>query len=557
MTILTLMLLLSFLETSITLTCGNIFRNCTITIKTVNTWTAQVSLQGCLEATDWNIFREATDNIHDYTETVSDYISWCTSVCVFPNQKPWFNGDIKQNIRKRREALKSGDQGEYKTARYELERSITAAKRAHSQKLESLYLNNNTGSMWQGIQAATNYWTTTTTPDTRDATLPDSLNNFYARFDRLNTDTPSKAPCDSMDTAFQVTHAQVLRPLKQPLTIQGTEVERADSHRFLGLQVTSDLSWSLNTAATVKKAQQRLYFIRLLRKSGLNQRPLTLAYSGLVESILTSGITVWYGNITQAERRSLQRIIKSAERIIGTTLPSMDSIYSQCCWRRAERIIRDSLHPAHPLLKHKQCKYSLRHSRADSLITHTRYLNSFFPATDANVSMALSLLLDIINKQQLAHPDGVFIVAGDFNQACLKTVLPKFIQHVKFATRGENTLDHVYSNIKHTGRGGSDHLCLSLTPISQLQDCFSRTLWDLFFSHNLQEHISDSLSWTTNTMATVKKAQQRLHFLRVLRRTNLEEKLLVTFYRATIESILTYGITAWHAGCSVEIQPID
>ena len=36
-----------------------------------------------------------------------------------------------------------------------------------------------------------------------------------------------------------------------PLTIQGTEVERADSHRFLGLQVTSDLSGSLKTAATV------------------------------------------------------------------------------------------------------------------------------------------------------------------------------------------------------------------------------------------------------------------------------------------------------------------
>ena len=134
---------------------------------------------------------------------------------VFPNQKPWFNGDIKQNIRIRREAFKSGGQEEYKRARYDLERSITAAKRAHSKKLESLYLNNNTRSMWKGIQAATNYRTTMTTPDTRDATLPDSLNNFYARFDRLNTDTPSKAPCDSMDTAFQITHAQVLRALKQ------------------------------------------------------------------------------------------------------------------------------------------------------------------------------------------------------------------------------------------------------------------------------------------------------------------------------------------------------
>lgn len=54
------------------------------TTRTVNAWTdsAMASLQGYLDATDTNIFKEATDNIHDYTETVSDYISWCTSLCV-------------------------------------------------------------------------------------------------------------------------------------------------------------------------------------------------------------------------------------------------------------------------------------------------------------------------------------------------------------------------------------------------------------------------------------------------------------------------------------------
>src|SRR4029434_6775011 len=39
---------------------------------------------------------------------------------------------------------------------------------------------------------------------------------------------------------------------------------------------------------------------------------------------------------------------------------------------------------------------------------------------------------------------------------------------------------------------------------------------------------------------TVKKAQQRLHFLRVLGRNNLECKLMVAFYRTTIEIVLTY-----------------
>lgn len=116
-------------------------------------------------------------------------------------------------------------------------------------------------------------------------------------------------------------------------------VERADSYRFLGLQVKPELRWTHNTTATVKKAQQRLHFIRLLRKVGLNHRPLTHAYRGLIESILTAGITVWYGNTTQAEREALQRVIKTAEGVIGTKPPTMDTMYEQRCRKKTESII--------------------------------------------------------------------------------------------------------------------------------------------------------------------------------------------------------------------------
>ncbi len=128
----------------------------------------------------------------------------------------------------------------------------------------------------------------------------------------------------------------------------------------------------------------------------------------------------------------------------------------------------------------------------------------------ANITTALGYLLTAISKQQQAHPDGVFIIAGDFNRASLKTVLPKFHQHVKCPTRGKNILDHVYSNIKHGYKasplpnlGLLDHISLFLTPAyrplinrvkpsvktiqiwpegssGQLQDCFSRTDWTVF-----------------------------------------------------------------------------
>ncbi|KAI4887034.1 hypothetical protein NFI96_005191 [Prochilodus magdalenae] len=58
----------------------------------------------------------------------------------------------------------------------------------------------------------------------------------------------------------------------------------------------------------------------------------------------------------------------------------------------------------------------------------------------ANAKAALCELYSAISGLQNTHPDGLFIVAGDFNHVNLKSVLPKFHQHVNFATRGANAL---------------------------------------------------------------------------------------------------------------------
>lgn len=93
---------------------------------------------------------------------------------------------------------------------------------------------------------------------------------------------------------------------------------------------------------------------------------------------------------------------------------------------------------------------------------------------DANTTTALDHLLTAISKQQRDHPDGVYAIAGDLNKANSKTVLPRFDRHVHCPTRGENTLDHVYSNIKYGFKaspllhlGQSDHISLFLTPANR------------------------------------------------------------------------------------------
>ncbi len=70
-------------------------------------------------------------------------------------------------------------------------------------------------------------------------------------------------------------------------------------------------------------------------------------YRGTIESILTSCITVWYGACNASCRKSLQRIVRAAEKIVGVSLPSLQDIYSTRLTHKALSIAGDPTHPTH------------------------------------------------------------------------------------------------------------------------------------------------------------------------------------------------------------------
>ncbi|XP_051562655.1 uncharacterized protein LOC127446057 [Myxocyprinus asiaticus] len=132
-----------------------------------------------------------------------------------------------------------------------------------------------------------------------------------------------------------------------PITINGAPVERVSNFKFLGVHITEELTWSGHTEAVVKKAHQRLFFLRRLRKFGMNQHILTRFYTSTEESILTGCITAWNGNSNALNHKALQRVVRTARHIIGGELPSLQEIYTRRCVRKARRIIGDSSHPSH------------------------------------------------------------------------------------------------------------------------------------------------------------------------------------------------------------------
>ncbi len=109
------------------------------------------------------------------------------------------------------------------------------------------------------------------------------------------------------------------------------------------------------------------------------------------------------------------------------------------------------------------------HSVAFLLASSGTSLHYLPPILDTG--LALSKLHEELSGYINKHPDAASIVAGDFNKANLRKVMPNFHQHVSCPTRGPNTLDHCYTQFKNAYKarslpafGKSDHTAIFLTP---------------------------------------------------------------------------------------------
>ncbi len=66
-----------------------------------------------------------------------------------------------------------------------------------------------------------------------------------------------------------------------------------------GVNISEDLSWTTHIQTQVRKARQRLYHLRQLRKFRVSPSILKTFYAGTIESVLTQCISVWYGKQLQ------------------------------------------------------------------------------------------------------------------------------------------------------------------------------------------------------------------------------------------------------------------
>ncbi|KAK0148950.1 hypothetical protein N1851_010634 [Merluccius polli] len=164
-----------------------------------------------------------------------------------------------------------------------------------------------------------------------------------------------------------------------PITLCDSTIDTVESFRFLGTIISQDLKWELNISSLIKKAQQRMYFLRQLKKFNLPRTMMVHFYSSIIESILTSSITIWYAAATAKDKGRLQRVIRSAEK----------DLYTSRTLRRAGKIVADPSHPGHKLFETLPSGRRLRSIRTKT----SHHKNSFFPSATSLINKAQTYML--------------------------------------------------------------------------------------------------------------------------------------------------------------------
>ena len=100
------------------------------------------------------------------------------------------------------------------------------------------------------------------------------------------------------------------------LKINNAPVEVINSTKLLGTIITDDLKWDQNTNYIVRKANARMELLRKVASFGASKEDLKTIYILFVRSQLEQNSVVWHSSITEENKCDLERVQKSAVRII-------------------------------------------------------------------------------------------------------------------------------------------------------------------------------------------------------------------------------------------------
>ena len=148
--------------------------------------------------------------------------------------------------------------------------------------------------------------------------LPDAQNPIINAWSTLNRYVTEH----DMKLNFDKTKVMLFNPGRKydftPLisTSDGKYLEVVEKYKLLGIVIRSDLRWCDNTDNLFKRAMNKMWMLRNLKRMGASKHELLDIYIKHCRSILELAVPVWNSMLTKKEVKQLERAQKIGLAII-------------------------------------------------------------------------------------------------------------------------------------------------------------------------------------------------------------------------------------------------
>ena len=172
------------------------------------------------------------------------------------------------------------------------------------------------------------------------------------------------------------------------LTLNEEHLEVVNTTKLLGVIITDDLKWDSNTESLVKRANQRMELLRKVASFGTSLEEKRNIYILFIRSVLEQSCTVWHSSLTKENEEDLERVQKSAVRIIvgkdiknyddaliKADLDSLKDRRTELCMKFARKCVKSNkskeMFPLrqkiHEMETREEEKYEVQHANTERL----------------------------------------------------------------------------------------------------------------------------------------------------------------------------------------------
>ena len=573
--------------------------------KIINIWdeSAKEKLRGCFDCTDWSLFYTSCSTLNEWNDVVCSYIHFCEDlysvpkeICIYPNNKPWVTKALKHTLIEKRQAFSSKNKNKLKVVQSKLDANIEINKEQHRKKIQQEFKSNNTKTVWNGLKTIVGYTPKQTCLDiTNGADYANNLNTFFSRFDTTDF---------SNERGQLSEHFSQLSQLDQP-----SICEKDVANVFSSLKQNKACGPDLVKPKTLKLCSQQLapVFTHMFNISLLTHWIPPIWKTSEIIPIPKKGKVKEMNDLRPVALTSV--LMKCLEKLVKTLLLPFVAPYQdplQFAYRE-HRGVDDAIllfvdniykHLDPPKKRYVRVLFVDFSSAFNTIQPHilvnkllnigvNKYLIAWILEFLTHRPQYVKLQIDGNTfTSSLAHtytgaPQGCVLSPALFTiytSDCRShspiapiikfaddTTIQGLISSEQDLMQYYNTIDnfvqwckvhHLHLNVKKTKElvidfreAANPHVPVTIGDEEVEEVCTYKYLGVT---------IDSKLDWIAHTSHVYSKVNQRMFFIRKLKYFKIDKSLIHLFYRAALESIVCFCITAWAGNArSADTRKID